>query len=142
MTLKKILVAFDGSDLSKKALNLALDIARPNPEIHLDVVYAATLPAFAITEASGMQAVIDAVSTDGEEVLDQARAALGDRAHNTEAILARGVYPANEILILIESGNYDLVIIGSRGLSGIKEHLGSMSYKILHGSTAPVLIAK
>ncbi|MEG1197296.1 MAG: universal stress protein [Raoultibacter sp.] len=35
-----------------------------------------------------------------------------------------------------------MVIIGSRGLSGIKEHLGSMSYKILHGSTAPVLIAK
>ncbi|MEG1196929.1 MAG: universal stress protein [Raoultibacter sp.] len=142
MTLKKILVAFDGSDLSKKALNLALDIARPNPEIHLDVVYAAALPAFAITEASGMQAVIDAVADDGESVLSRARTALGSLGDRSQTLLVKGVYPANEILILIESGDYDLVVIGSRGLSGIKEHLGSMSYKVLHGSSIPVLIAK
>ena len=39
--------------------------------------------------------------------------------------------------------NADLVVIGSRGLGGVKELLlGSVSNAIVHGSKIPVLITK
>ena len=59
-----------------------------------------------------------------------------------DALLLTGVSPANELIKLIEQRGYDLVVIGSRGLSGVQEYLGSVSHKVLHGSTAPVLVAK
>ena len=34
------------------------------------------------------------------------------------------------------------MVIGSRGLSGIKAYLGSVSHKVLNGSKVSVLIAK
>ena len=48
----------------------------------------------------------------------------------------------DEIIKLIEKGGYDLMVIGSRGLSGIKAYLGSVSHKVLNGSKVSVLIAK
>ncbi|MEG0070511.1 MAG: universal stress protein [Raoultibacter sp.] len=142
MAFKKILVAFDGSDLSKKALELAADIARMDSETQLDVVYAATVPAFAVTDASSMQAVIDSMAGEGEEVISQAQDILKDLGDRVETKLVRGVYPADEILVIVETGGYDLVVMGSRGLGGIKEYIGSVSHKVLHNSSAPVLIAK
>ncbi|MFR5195727.1 MAG: universal stress protein [Eggerthella lenta] len=32
--------------------------------------------------------------------------------------------------------------MGNRGLSGLKEYMGSVSHKLLHASPIPVLIAK
>ncbi|MEG0027417.1 MAG: universal stress protein [Raoultibacter sp.] len=142
MAFKNILVAFDGSDLSIKALNLAADIVRLNSDTQLDVVYAAPVPAFAVTEASSMQTVIDSMAGDGEAVISLAQNALDDLGDRVKTKLVRGVYPADEILEIIESGDYDMVVMGSRGLSGIKEYIGSVSYKVLHGSSVPVLIAK
>ena len=53
-----------------------------------------------------------------------------------------GVSPATELVKLIEQRNYDLVIIGNRGLSGVQEYMGSVSHKVLHGSTVPVLVVR
>ena len=64
---------------------------------------------------------------------------LADRA---EALLLTGVSPATELVKLIEQRNYDLVIIGNRGLSGVQEYMGSVSHKVLHGSTVPVLVVR
>ena len=57
-------------------------------------------------------------------------------------MLITGTNPATEIVKLIDQGDYDLVVIGNRGLSGMKEYMGSVSHKVLHGSSVPVLIAK
>ena len=38
--------------------------------------------------------------------------------------------------------NCDLIIMGSRGLSGIKEFLGSVSHSITQQSSIPVLVMK
>ena len=59
-----------------------------------------------------------------------------------DALLLTGVNPANELIKLIKERDYDLVIIGNRGLSGVQEYLGSVSHKVLHGSPVSVLIAK
>ncbi|MEG0218241.1 MAG: universal stress protein, partial [Raoultibacter sp.] len=65
-----------------------------------------------------------------------------DLTERSETLLVKGTDPASELLKLIDAGDYYLVIMGSRGLSGIKEYLGSVSHKVLRSADIPVLIAK
>ena len=53
-----------------------------------------------------------------------------------------GTNPANEIVKLTKDRPCDLIVIGNRGLTGMKEYLGSVSHKVLHLVDIPVLIAK
>ena len=51
--------------------------------------------------------------------------------------------PGNEIILEAERGGFDLIVIGSRGLSSIKElFLGSVSHQVVNESKVPVLVVK
>jgi nucleotide-binding universal stress UspA family protein len=51
--------------------------------------------------------------------------------------------PAYMIVKFAKSLNYDIIVIGARGQSGIKDiFLGSVSNYVLHKSSAPVVIVK
>ncbi|WP_417897465.1 universal stress protein [Bacillus haimaensis] len=51
--------------------------------------------------------------------------------------------PAKSICKFAETQNHDLIIIGSRGLGGLKKLiLGSVSDKVTNSATCPVLVAK
>ena len=65
-----------------------------------------------------------------------------DVAARTETLLMTGVNPATEIIKLTEQRDYDMVVIGNRGLVGLKEYMGSVSHKVLNGTSLPVLIAR
>lgn len=142
MTLKKILVAYDGSELAEKALDLAIGIATPIPEISIDIVNIVPIPLLSDAQASNLNDIINMMLEDGKETLyavDDKIKPLGDRAHT---LLLTGIAPASELLKLANGGDYDLIVLGNRGLSGLKEYMGSVSHKVFHGSQIPVLIAK
>lgn len=142
MALKKILVAYDGSELAEKALDLALDIVTPDPDIHVDIVNVVPIPILSDSQAVSFKDVTDMMIEDGKELLYQTHdkiEPLGDRA---STLLLTGTAPATELLKLANGGEYDLVVVGNRGLSGLKEYMGSVSYKVFHGSNIPVLVAK
>ena len=44
MALNNLLVAVDDSEGSRKAVDLAVDIATPNPDAHVDVAYVVNIP--------------------------------------------------------------------------------------------------
>ena len=51
--------------------------------------------------------------------------------------------PAAEIIRVAEEEGFDLVVLGSRGLSGFQEFLlGSVSDRVVHHARCPVLIVK
>ncbi len=51
--------------------------------------------------------------------------------------------PAQSIISLAKDEKFNLIVVGSRGLSGLSEFLlGSVSNKISHAATIPVLIVK
>jgi nucleotide-binding universal stress UspA family protein len=51
--------------------------------------------------------------------------------------------PADKIVETAKNGNFDLVVVGSRGLGGIKEFfLGSVSDRVADEAPCPVLIIK
>lgn len=142
MALSKILVPIDGSEGSKCALDMAAKIAETNPEMQIDVLYVAPIPALNKSQEEELKHLVDLMKADGNAILTNALDYLGATAEQADVMCLAGVNPASEIIKLLQKDSYDLVVMGSRGLSGRKEYTGSVSYKVLHGSPTSVLIAK
>ena len=79
---------------------------------------------------------------DGKELLAESEDKIPELTDRIETLIITGTNPATESIKLIDKGGYDLMVIGSRGLSGIKAYLGSVSNKVLNGSSISVLVAK
>ena len=143
MKINKVLVAVDESEGARRALELAEALAAPDPDMHLDLVYVVPIPLLDESQTASFKDILDMMISDGEDVLAKMEESLGeDVAARTETLLMTGVNPATEIIKLTEQRDYDMVVIGNRGLVGLKEYMGSVSHKLLHASPIPVLIAK
>lgn len=142
MTMRRILVAVDGSEGSDRALAMAAEIAQPIPDAQIDLVYVVPFPVLEATQAANFKTLLDAMIENGKKLLEQEKAKVPQIADRVETQVVAGANPATEILNILDEHVYDLVVIGSRGLSGIKAYLGSVSHKVLNGSEVSVLVAK
>ncbi len=143
MAVDKLLVAFDESEGSKRALRVASDLASVNPNAHIDLVYVVPIPLLNSDQMASFQNILDMMISDGEDLLAAAVNDMGEGvAERTDSLLLTGTNPASEILRLAEQRGYDMIVIGNRGLSGLKEYTGSVSHKVLAGSKIPVLVVK
>lgn len=51
--------------------------------------------------------------------------------------------PVDKILVVAKQGDFDVIFVGSRGISGIKEFfLGSVSDRVANEAPCPVVIGK
>jgi len=142
MLCSKILVAYDDSDLAQRSLQKAIEIAKTNPAIKIQVVHVITVPEMDSTGMSNFQAHVDAIYQEGKDIIAKVELALSKIPNHSQAYLLEGKSPAYVILNHAKEYNCDLIIMGSRGLSGIKKFLGSVSHTIVHHSQIPVLIIK
>ncbi len=135
---KRILVAYDGSRPSQKALDIARDIARTDADVEVLIVHIVRL-----FSSGGAAAGIDTVILDEVETikaeLDELAAALPNAAR---VIILKGSSPADLILNCARDEQADLIIMGSRGKGGVKGYLGSVSYAVVKDSPVTVMIAK
>ncbi|GEN35003.1 MULTISPECIES: universal stress protein [Aneurinibacillus] len=146
---KKILVAIDGSEMSDKALEAALSIAKEQGAkvSLLHVGKEVVVPPYMVGEMVYISREYDidfdeAMKKEGEELLGQAKAKAEKQGIETETIYVKGD-PARQIVEQAEENGYQLIVIGSRGLSGFKElMLGSVSHKVSQLANCPVLIVK
>jgi nucleotide-binding universal stress UspA family protein len=144
--IEKIMVPVDGSDHSKKAVELAIEIAKlADARLYFIHVLEETntpkwFKEFAETEQLGTADYFDVVNR-------RLFAPLIARAKESKiqffrCICARGD-PANEILKNAQSRGIDLIIMGSRGLgkfSGVI--LGSVSIKVLSHAKCTCITVK
>ena len=142
MAIEKILVAVDGSEGSDRALEMAQSVAAPNPDTQVDLVYVVPIPLLDDNQAANFTSILDMMVADGRELLIESRDKMPEVADRTTTLIITGTNPATEIIKLLDKDEYDLMVIGSRGLSGIKAYLGSVSHKVLNGFKISVLIAK
>lgn len=147
--IKNILVAIDGSKSAERALDFALDLAtKYSAKIVLISVFE-PLSVSMITLGIGLSPVNLAGHIDG--LMDFRKKILSDalkKARNTNSelvvtkILAEG-RPSDKIVETAKEQQCDLIVIGSRGLGGIKEFfLGSVSDRVADHAQCPVLIIK
>ena len=143
MAMDKLLVAYDESEGGDRALAIAADLARVNPHAHVDIVYVIPIPLLDEAQMANFKEILDMMIEDGEDMVAQAQEKMGEDPHGrVDSLLLTGANPATEIVKLVDQRSYDLLIVGNRGLSGLKEYMGSVSHKVLHASKIPVLIAK
>jgi nucleotide-binding universal stress UspA family protein len=140
---KKILVAYDGSKAAEDALEQAIMLARDNESTELEIIHVYNIPNFMIGEsiftppAGHQQEVIEF----SQAVMEKAKRLLKDTPHNTVSLHYGN--PAKVILEQAEKTQCDLIVMGSKGLSGIMEFmLGSVSHNIVLHAKVPVLIVK
>ncbi len=121
---------------------MAKEVALPNPETQVDLVYVVPIPLLDDNQAANFKSILDMMVADGKELLAESEDKIPELTDRIETLIITGTNPATEIIKLIDKGGYDLMVIGSRGLSGIKAYLGSVSNKVLNGSSISVLVAK
>ena len=142
----KILLAADGSEEAALAARTAVDIAdKTDSELHVVVV---GLSAGYV--GMGPPEIADIPGPPQEELNEEARRLLDAQLKQIEA--AGGTVaqahlrvgrPDEEILAVAEELDAGLIVIGSRGLGGIRRALmGSVSDSVVRHAHCPVLVVR
>jgi len=77
----------------------------------------------------------------GHKILDQGKDIFNQAGLPVDTIVELYDDPGERIVKLAQEQNFDLIVMGSRGLSVVKELiLGSISSKVLHHAGCPVII--
>ena len=146
----KILLATDGSEEATLAAQTAVDIAdKTNSELHvvhvggLDYGYLSDDPSYAVPDYVYMQQIQENLEQEARKALDaevERVKAAGGRV--VEAHLSMGS-PDAEIVKLADDIGAGLIVIGSRGLGGIRRALiGSVSDSVVRHAHCPVLVVR
>ncbi|TCP25967.1 nucleotide-binding universal stress UspA family protein [Scopulibacillus darangshiensis] len=141
MLCSKILVAYDGSNQATKSLEKAIDIAKTNPDITIDVLYTVELPLTPYVVENAFEDMQKSMHKHGDEVLAKAREMLTSIESDVRLFQEEG-QPIHVILEHAAKHKCDLIVMGSRGLSGVKEFLGSVSHHVVQHSSVPVFVVK
>jgi nucleotide-binding universal stress UspA family protein len=139
---RRFLVAFDGSEHAERALSHAIAMAQENRG-RLTVLTVAPEPSVWAFSGYGVPIDTDRISSQIERacsaMLDRAVSGIPDDLPVTK-ILRRGA-PGPMIVDEANTGDHDLVVIGSRGRGELRSLLlGSVSHHVLQGSRLPVLV--
>jgi nucleotide-binding universal stress UspA family protein len=135
---RNILVAYDGSPTSRNALTQAYELAQAEDSDVTVLTVAPTvapLAALAPVSVDGLRAELDQWA---RTKLDEAKATAPEGL--TVRTVERNGHVGDEIVAEIESGHYDLVVLGSRGHGRLTtEILGSVNNHVHYHSNVPTL---
>lgn len=139
--IKKVLAPIDGSDTSKKALEMALAIAKAaNATVTvLEVVEEfGPLPGYYEAAPPGRERV----QWISDQRFEKIHPILEGAAVKWDRMVREG-YPADQIVEVAKQGGYDLIVIGSRGLSVFGRFLlGSVSDRVVHHAECSVTVVR
>lgn len=140
----RIVVAYDHSDLSKKALQMAMNLAKQDKLIQLYVV-TVMQPVRPLPYSSyGYALALNRESQEKEfqAIRNEIEEELKTLPNKSKLMLLEGL-PGQMIVEFVKEYDADLVVMGSRGLSGLKElFLGSVSHFVVQKAPCPVFIVK
>ena len=135
---KNIVLAFDGSEYSNKALQCAKSITeRYEATLWLVHVFRNTSDLLGYTDYEKLYA---SRKSAAQAVLDKALQKFGTTTFIVNEELCEG-HEAESILKVAKNCEADLIVMGTRGLGAVKGFLvGSVSRKVLHYANCPVMV--
>ena len=139
---KKILVPLDGSKYGERAILIAADLAKPfKSKITLLFVNVPISHIYA-NEGFLVPDYTEELEEQGDKLLARGMKIAESHGLKAERKMVTG-NAAEQIANIANREKFDLVIIGSRGLSRAKAFLlGSVSDKVIRFSHCPVLVVK
>jgi nucleotide-binding universal stress UspA family protein len=151
MAFRRILVAVDGSKPSIDASVQAIDMAKCleaelialyviSPDIRYDYMEDVITPRL----PRALKDVMMIAMQKGEKHVDKVKQKASEKNVKVKTDVIIGVSSVvKEIIGYAEKNRIDMIVIGSRGLSGIKKMLlGSVASGVVTYSHCPVLVAK
>ena len=137
----KILIATDGSNNNKPAVEKGLMIAR-KCESTVYVVYVIDMgpfsPASLVTPPGGD--IFHLMENEGKTVVEHVKKIANDLKVKTFVLSGK---PAHEITEFAVKNKVDLIVIGTHGTGGIERMLlGSVADKVIRTANQPVLVVR
>lgn len=143
---KKILVPIDGSDSSLVAAEVAANIAMKNEGI-IKILYVVRPYLMQYPQSNAgigsPESLAPAGAVElGKAVLERIKKEISATDVSIETELAYG-NPARVIVSTANAEEYDLIVMGSRGITGLTGSLiGSVSQSVSHMAHCPVLLTR
>ncbi|MBN2603765.1 MAG: universal stress protein [Candidatus Thermoplasmatota archaeon] len=146
--MKKILVAYDGSDASKKAVEVAINCSKKEDEMVFLTVIPAELAESSFTKMLLPTIDLSSIVKSGSfkekaaETLRKVAKTAEGRVKKTEVAVESGD-PADEILLAGKKHGVDVIIIGYKGYG--KEGrflLGSVTDKVVRHANRSVMVVR
>ena len=145
---KKILVATDGSTLSKKAINSAIALA----EVHgASLIAIKVIPRFTQTYFEGSIPVnmgeIDKIekswADNAHKQLDKVAKDVKAHLVSVKTVVVKSDSVSDALVATAKKNKVDLIVMASHGRKGIKRLLlGSETQQVLTHTTIPVLVMR
>jgi nucleotide-binding universal stress UspA family protein len=140
--MERIVVGYDGSEQSRKALARAADIANGAT---LAVVSAAKVERLVRDPSGGVEPIDPADAEARDNALAEARKYLEGRSINN-AVYVKGTGNAADVIVQeAEESGADLIVVGTRGLSTARlalRFMGSVSTNVVHHAPCDVLVVR
>jgi nucleotide-binding universal stress UspA family protein len=135
---KNIVLAVDGSEYSHRAIEYAKSLADCY-EANLWLVHVFS-PTSDLVGYQDFEKLYAKRKSTGQAVLDNTQKILGSTTFKVHQELIEGS-EAEAILKAAENHQADLIVMGTRGFGAVKGLLvGSVSRKVIHLSTCPVMV--
>ncbi|MCS3467315.1 nucleotide-binding universal stress UspA family protein [Pseudomonas sp. JUb42] len=143
--MRKVLIAYDGSEASKRALQYVIDftgcLARPL-EVHVVNVQNGPVIYGDYITGNLIEQINDGLLATAQRALDEAGALLKAANVSYELHPAIGNVP-EQIESAIRQLSCDTVVMGTRGLGSIGGLLlGSVANRVIHDVSVPVVLIK
>ncbi|MFN3406556.1 MAG: universal stress protein [Caldimicrobium sp.] len=137
---KSILVPFDGSEFSQKALERACELSKID-NTKITVLY--VIPRYEeMIEFLMTESIKRSMIEEAEKILDKARTIASQKNVTINTIIKEG-HVADRIIEIADTNKHDLIVIGTYGWSGIsKVIMGSTTERVIMNASCPVLVVK
>ena len=138
--ISKILVPLDGSKNSIRGLETAITLAR-SCGATLTGIYSIYAPPH--SEFRGVGSVEKSLNVEVKKFMEEAKILSAKNGIVFNEKILRGEIGYNIIKMAHGKGNFDMIVMGSRGRSSTKAmFFGSVSNYVIHASKIPVVIVK
>ncbi|MDM0046784.1 universal stress protein [Variovorax dokdonensis] len=145
---KKILVATDDSELSRRAVACAIGLARTH-EARLVVVHVVPRYRLGLFEGAVSFSAEEIGAAEGQSVreaqvlLDEAARHCSDEGVDAKTVAISGDEVSRVLLQAARKHQCDLIVMASHGHKGLRRLLlGSQTQEVLAHSTLPVLVVR
>ncbi len=139
---EKILIATDGSEYTKNAVDYGIDLAK-STGAKLFAIYVVDTAAFAsIPMDTAWESMYELLRQEGDQAIKYVSERAEVEGLEVEGNLIEG-HPADEIIRYSEKNSISIIVMGTLGKSGLDRFLlGSVAEKVVRNSKIPVIVVR
>jgi nucleotide-binding universal stress UspA family protein len=139
---KKIVLAVDGSEVSKNAAKHAIALAKSTGG---KLIAVHVIPPFDVTDIESFKpdTIMKGLRAEGEKILSEVKGLASKEGVQIDTRVEDGI-PYERICEVAEESDADLIVMGSHGRTGIgKVFIGSVAERVIgKAKCRPVLVVK